>query len=107
MPNIYNPAGGAGTTAYATSRAETHAAATNRAGSPASDVDNNHKALVSLAVLVAMAFVASGIAAHSPQASTVVVLVLVAVTFLLTLNLGLYGTSSPMAKTIESYPWVP
>lgn len=68
---------------------------------------DNHKALVSLGVLVALAFAASGVAGHSPAAGGVVVAVLVAVTFLLTMNLGLFGSSSTMAHTIESYPWLP
>jgi hypothetical protein len=84
-----------------------HNPGTDPAGNIPGNLEDNHRALISVLVLVAGAFVASGIAGHSHQAATVVVLVLVAVTFLLTLNVGLWAPGSETSRAVESYPWLP
>lgn len=70
------------------------------------DPGDNHKALFSLVFLIAAAFIASGIAGHSPQAGKIVVLFLIAVTFLLSLATGV-GDNTKTDNTIMQYPWIP
>jgi len=74
--------------------------------SPASTVDQL-LTLISVALLVGLAYAASGIAGHSDNARTAVLLILVGVTFVLTLNLGLYDPHANRTQTIMQLPWNP